>query len=96
MRLIGYVCIFLSVLCASCINTRLNGAAVSKTPSRLERSDQMNEKRREEVIHIKTVLSKTDLSSWKVAEARPIGRESLLSVFFFDLEYELILGIGFP
>jgi len=76
------------------MNTRLDGAAASKTPGAPERSDQMNERRREEVIHVKTVLSKAELSSWKVDETRPIDQKALRSVFFIDEMHGWVGGTG--
>src|SRR6266496_5058415 len=91
---IGYVCLFLCALCASCMNTRLNDASVSKTSVGPDRRDEMNEKRREQVTHIKTVLSKAFSSSWTVDETRPIGDDALRSVFFFDEMHGWIGGKG--
>lgn len=91
---IVYVCVILCAVCASCVSTPSKVTAGSSTPSGPPPRDQMKEKQRERVIHVKTVLGKADSSSWRVDATRAVGQEVLRSVFFLDEMHGWVGGKG--
>jgi photosystem II stability/assembly factor-like uncharacterized protein len=83
-RSIMHFCVFFCALCASCANIYPNRPSALKTITGTETKEQVNEKRREEVTHVKTVLSTVGLSHWKLDEVRTTGREDPRAVYFLD------------
>jgi photosystem II stability/assembly factor-like uncharacterized protein len=85
-----YCCLLLSLFCSGCATTYSNGSGSHTLSEPTMKPEQLMEK----VIKVKTTLTSSGSSAWRVDEMRVPGRETLRSVSFLDSDLGWAGGKG--